>query len=86
MTMRRLSLRDATRCEDAKEHVCKCRCGGALHGAKRGTGEAFFDALPEDDPHHRPSDARVVAQKRAERERIMNLRAEARATNFGDYD
>lgn len=49
-----LSLKQAQNCENAKEPVCKCRCGGALHGAKRGgetPGLDFFEGLPSDDPH-----------------------------------
>lgn len=57
--MRALSLKQASRCETAVGHVCKCRCHGALHGAARVLApdvqnlEAFFAALPPDDPHHR---------------------------------
>ena len=61
--MRALSNAQASRCETAKNKTCCCRCGGALHGAKRHTVEgmgdlqqklerAFFEQLPEDDPHH----------------------------------
>lgn len=42
-----LSQKVAQRCEDAKESVCKCRCGGALHGARRGD----VLTLPYGDPH-----------------------------------
>jgi hypothetical protein len=54
--MRSLSLTQAGRCEHAKTERCRCRCGGALHGAKRGLDAAFFAALPADDPHraHEP--------------------------------
>lgn len=45
--MRAQSQRAADRCENAVEHVCKCRCGGKLHGAKRGN----VRSLPFDDPH-----------------------------------
>lgn len=45
--MRALSQRSADRCENAVNHVCKCRCGGKLHGAKRGN----VRELPLDDPH-----------------------------------
>lgn len=58
--MRALSNRQASRCETAKTKTCKCRCGGALHGALRhkeagdwAEPEAyFFEGLPADDPHH----------------------------------
>lgn len=45
--MNSLSIKQAQRCEDASEPTCKCRCAGALHGAKRGT----VLALPKGDPH-----------------------------------
>lgn len=50
--MKRQSLRAAQRCETAQHKQCKCRCGGALHGAARGKDAAFFRELPRDDPHH----------------------------------
>jgi hypothetical protein len=55
--MRRLSVSQAARCEQATGPKCKCRCGGAQHGASRQaeqqgvTLEQFLMALPEDDPH-----------------------------------
>lgn len=45
--MRRLGRGAAKRCEEATEPKCRCRCGGALHGAKRGS----TDSLPLGDPH-----------------------------------
>lgn len=45
--MNALSYAAATRCEEAAEPVCKCRCNGQFHGAKRGT----VGSLPFDDPH-----------------------------------
>ena len=53
--MRALSERVAQRCEDAAEPVCKCRCGGALHGARRGN----VKTLPLDDPHSPAKKCRV---------------------------
>ena len=54
--MKQLSERQARNCEEAKGHVCRCRCKGALHGARRNGKEKltrdFFEQLPEDDPHH----------------------------------
>lgn len=44
---RALSKQEAQNCEDAKELVCRCRCNGAHHGAKRGA----VGSLPLDDPH-----------------------------------
>lgn len=57
--MRRLSENQARTCEDAVGKVCRCRCGGALHGANRARkahpeGEIpreWFEQLPPDDPH-----------------------------------
>lgn len=45
--MKALSIRVAQRCEDALEDACKCRCGGKLHGARRGK----VMNLPFSDPH-----------------------------------
>jgi len=53
--MRYLSQFAANRCEQAKELVCRCRCGGLLHGAKRIADGGDFSQLPDDDPHYRPS-------------------------------
>jgi hypothetical protein len=50
---RPLSQREADRCENARELVCKCRCGGAKHGAAR-VPDGDFSRLPIDDPHYRP--------------------------------
>ena len=74
--MRALSERAASRCETAKHSVCRCRCRGVFHGARRhaigyqnaADHEALFDAsffwgLPEDDPHH----VRSAEEKRARR-------------------
>ncbi len=52
--MKALTERQARNCEEAKGPVCRCRCGGALHGAKRGgdnPDRTWYEALPEDDPH-----------------------------------
>ena len=54
-----LSQREADRCENAKEPACKCRCGGAKHGAGRVAEGGDFSALPMDDPHFRPSMTRA---------------------------
>lgn len=83
--MKALSLRQALNCETAKEPVCKCRCGGALHGAKRnGNGAydaAWFEALPDDDPHHMMSKAEkreaFNARKREETRQRNEARMEA---------
>ncbi len=56
MPKRALSLRQAQNCENALHPTCKCRCGGALHGAKRGGDNPptreFFMGLDEGDPHY----------------------------------
>lgn len=68
--LRPLSSAQASNCENAREPVCKCRCGGALHGAARAPiGSAqddplFYESLPETDPHHLPSDAERKELKR----------------------
>ena len=52
---RRLSEKQAQACENALNPRCRCRCGGKLHGAKRGGEElpprTFFEELAPDDPH-----------------------------------
>ena len=76
-----LTERQAKNCEEAREPVCHCRCGGAMHGGKRGGGNAsmeFYYGLPEDDPHYTPSpekrkqqqQERIAAKKRAKQERV----------------
>jgi len=50
--MNRLSLSRAKSCETATTGKCRCRCGGLLHGMKRGDDSAFFEGLPREDPHH----------------------------------
>jgi hypothetical protein len=64
--MKQLSERQARNCEEAKGDICKCRCGGALHGSRRGgdddTPREFFEQLPEDDPHHLPPKKRRKKQ------------------------
>lgn len=44
---------DVSRCERGLSAIlgARCPCGGKFFGAKRGDGEAFFEALPADDPH-----------------------------------
>ncbi len=43
-----LSARGAQACEQAKEPRCRCRCGGTLHGVKRGN----VCDLSVGDPHY----------------------------------
>jgi hypothetical protein len=45
----------AANCEHGREEVCRCRCGGKLHGAKRaglGFSPTEYYLLPADDRHH----------------------------------
>lgn len=61
---RYLTQREADRCEKAKEPVCKCRCGGAKHGANRPmVAGGDFSLLPDDDPHYRPMMSRKELRK-----------------------
>ena len=62
--MKALSLSQVMRCESAKHGRCRCRCGGELHGARRGMDESFFLTLPADDPHR----ATVRREKRKRKE------------------
>lgn len=81
---RRLSLKQAQACENALTPRCRCRCGGALHGAKRGVAdgyaadelppEEFFEGLPEDDAHRITSET-----EREDRRRAAVLVVQARA-------
>ena len=49
--MKQLGLKAAQRCENSEHGRCRCRCGGRLHGAKRGLDEDFFATLDPSDPH-----------------------------------
>ena len=67
--LKSLSLRQAQRCETAKNPTCKCRCGGKLHGIGRAKDPdaAFFNELPDEDPHHIDSAEQKRAKAKAER-------------------
>jgi len=58
--MKALSFAQAQSCENAVGHVCRCRCGGALHGAKRfkktdsEDNRSWYEQLPDEDPHYVP--------------------------------
>lgn len=79
--MKALSLAQASRCETAEHKTCKCRCGGALHGAKRPGDvyadtvfpsqkdyeQTFFETLPEEDPHHIRSKVEIAKRRRVQR-------------------
>lgn len=87
--MKPLSLRQASNCEQAREPVCHCRCGGRLHGAQRGTGLAFFEGLPADDPHKLPTaadqaaaKAARAAEKKRARDAVMQRRYDALASLY----
>lgn len=78
---RELTDKQVQACENAVGKSCYCRCGGAFHG--RGAGgtnadgsidRAYFEGLPEDDPHHMLS----AAEKRHAKElvRLQKKRAE----------
>jgi hypothetical protein len=80
MVLRRLSESQARRCEEACDKRCRCRCGGALHGAKRArkfagtTPREWFEQLPEDDPHKVRERRETPAQrKRRLKPRQMEL-------------
>lgn len=73
MKEKALTLRQASECENARLPVCRCRCGGKLHGAGRGgatpdTAQAFFESLPADDPHRLPTATELQAAKTARQE------------------
>lgn len=75
-----LSERAARSCEEARGPSCHCRCGGQLHGGKRGgqqygkqtdgtyldTPREFFEQLPSDDPHYLMS-AEIKKQRAKEK-------------------
>lgn len=48
--MKPLTERQASRCENAKNRRCRCRCHGVLHGAARIEARQLF-LLSEDDLH-----------------------------------
>ena len=81
-----LTMYQASTCETAREPVCKCRCGGALHGARRG-GElsggavdtSFFEGLPEDDAHHVTPE--VVRKTRSREQRVSRSALKTTAKN-----
>ena len=57
--MRSLTQRQAVACETAASTRCRCRCGGAFHGANRQLESAadaeaveYIVRLPEEDPHY----------------------------------
>jgi len=58
--MRELSRSQANACEHATNKRCRCRCGGAFHGAGRVT-EDELSLLARDDPH-RPASVRDPVQ------------------------
>lgn len=84
---RQLSLRQAKNCEQALEPVCKCRCGGQAHGAKRGgdsPSAQFFYDLPEDDPHHLYTKAEKREHSNARKREETRLKNERRMKAWED--
>jgi hypothetical protein len=76
-----LSERQARRCEEAKGGRCRCRCGGAMHGAARADryGEAetpreWFESLPDSDPHKLTELTPAARAKRAKSARNIKAR------------
>jgi hypothetical protein len=57
---RPLTLRQALTCEESQTDRCRCRCGGAAHGAKRSQLVEFYEQLPEADPHRIPEKSRQI--------------------------
>ena len=76
--MRALSLRQALNCETATTPAtrCRCRCGGALHGANR---QAHY-MLAEGDPHNYRTDE----EKRERRNRRRRMKRRERRTGMDD--
>src|SRR3972149_1692039 len=81
--MRPLSEAQARACENAQHPKCKCRCGGALHGAFRAgsTGlpdRAWFTSLPKEDPHWLPEKPDALERLTAKgREKLTVLKDKA---------
>jgi hypothetical protein len=70
--MRRLSLRQILSCEQsltqATRSTSRCRCGGALNGARRFGDHPTrwqFASLPRTDPHWIPAQRRRISPRRA---------------------
>ncbi len=63
---------DVSRCERGLSAVlgAACPCQGRLFGAQRGNSPAFFESLPESDPHSFKTlpgcEARLIKPKRYE--------------------
>lgn len=78
--MNQLSLNALRRCEEAQEPVCHCRCGGTYHGKKRNgdkpADRAFFESLPDDDPHHLLSKDELRERKNAAKREKTRLKNE----------
>ena len=47
-----MSANQAARCETSTTKRCRCRCGGALHGARRFEDPIGAYDLDPTDPHH----------------------------------
>ena len=49
--MRALSASASSKCEHATSSRCRCRCGGAFHGAARFDDDEAAYLLDDGDPH-----------------------------------
>jgi hypothetical protein len=49
--VRALSATAASKCEHATSRRCRCRCGGAYHGAARVDDPEALYLLDDGDPH-----------------------------------
>lgn len=88
--MNALSVTMANNCENAKNATCTCRCGGALHGAKRlttdtqgNTARVEFEQLPETDPHFVPSKKRA---KELAKERLKERKRQKREARWKAWE
>jgi len=87
-----MSERQANNCEHAKHVRCRCRCGGAAHGAARGgkwfSDRSFFEGLPAADPHRIPTEEerRASANARALKRRREDASIKADAQAAFDFE
>lgn len=73
--MKALTGRQAVTCETAATKRCRCRCGGALHGAARLTTEAEARELAADDAHCVPVPGELPGQEALELQGEYELEA-----------
>lgn len=92
MRERELTYTQAARCETAKDPVCHCRCKGQFHGRGVNAGDgkpielnrAYFEALPDGDPHKLPTDEEQRARKQASRERSRVKAGQKKAAKWAE--